>query len=50
MCIFYDQGFHVEVSILVLVDVGLRQTDISHAVPFDEVSILVLVDVGLRQK
>ena len=38
------------VSILVLVDVGLRLRFFAFVVSFEIVSILVLVDVGLRQK
>ena len=37
-----------DVSILVLVDVGLRQALESKSTALNEVSILVLVDVGLR--
>ena len=39
----------IKVSILVLVDVGLRRSEIKWESLNGRVSILVLVDVGLRQ-
>ena len=43
-----NMGNRINVSILVLVDVGLRYYHIVLLLQFLDVSILVLVDVGLR--